>query len=121
MSPVFVCERIVNKGAYTQLLHLCDKQHHTKESMVMGKYSRVDGRKPSIYCCTITVVVFVALCLVGAWMLMSSSVPVQNSNPLSQGNVNGVKQVAGENISKQFEESPGDLLEDARKEDSKRC
>ncbi|KAB5568537.1 hypothetical protein DKX38_002330 [Salix brachista] len=86
--------------------------------MVMGKYSRVDGRKPSIYCCTITVVVFVALCLVGAWMLMSSSVPVQNSNPLSQGNVNGVKQVAGENISKQFEDSPGDLLEDARKEDS---
>ncbi|KAF9687144.1 hypothetical protein SADUNF_Sadunf02G0063200 [Salix dunnii] len=85
--------------------------------MVMGKYSRVDGRKPSIYCCTITVVVFVALCLVGAWMFMSSSAPVQNSNPLSQANVNGVKQVAGENISKQFEDSPGNLLEDARKED----
>lgn len=49
-------------------------------SMAVGKYSRVDGRKSSGYCSTVTVVVFVGLCLVGVWMLMSSSVvPVRDS------------------------------------------
>ncbi|KAJ6939161.1 methyltransferase PMT24 [Populus alba x Populus x berolinensis] len=82
--------------------------------MAMGKYSRVDGRKLSNYCSTTTVVVFVALCLVGAWMFISSSVPVQNSYPSSQ---EIVKRAAGENISKHFEDSPGDLPEYATKED----
>jgi hypothetical protein len=63
------------------------------------------------------VVVFVALCLVGAWMFMSSSVSVQNSDSSSQEKVNDVKRVAGENNSKQFEDSPGDLPDDATKED----
>ncbi|KAI5589311.1 hypothetical protein BDE02_05G153800 [Populus trichocarpa] len=85
--------------------------------MAMGKYSRVDGKKSSNYCSTITVVVFVALCLVGAWMFMSSSVSVQNSDSSSQEKVNDVKRVAGENNSKQFEDSPGDLPDDATKED----
>ncbi|KAJ6774157.1 METHYLTRANSFERASE PMT25-RELATED [Salix purpurea] len=85
--------------------------------MAMGKYSRVDGRKSSNYCSTITVVVFVALCLVGAWMFMSSSVSVQNSDSSSQEKVNDVKQVAGENNSKQFEDSSGDLPDGTTKED----
>ncbi|PKI34157.1 hypothetical protein CRG98_045436, partial [Punica granatum] len=48
--------------------------------MALGKYSRVDNRRPSSsYCSTVTIVVFVALCLVGVWMMTSSSVvPVQN-------------------------------------------
>ncbi|CAK7346883.1 unnamed protein product [Dovyalis caffra] len=86
--------------------------------MAMGKYSRVDGRKSSNYCSIVTVVVFVALSLVGAWMFMSSSVPVQNSDSPSQEIVNDLKRVASENNSKQFEDSPGDLPEDATKGDS---
>ncbi|CAN0928488.1 Probable methyltransferase PMT24 [Linum grandiflorum] len=41
--------------------------------MATGKYSRVDGRKSSSYCSTISMVAFVALCLVGSWMFMSST------------------------------------------------
>lgn len=54
--------------------------------MALGKYSRVDGRKSSSnYCSTVTIVVFVALCLVGVWMMTSSSVvPVQNSDVSQQ-------------------------------------
>ncbi|KAK4393754.1 putative methyltransferase PMT26 [Sesamum angolense] len=77
--------------------------------MALGKYSRVDGRKSSSsYCSTVTVVVFVALCLVGVWMMTSSSVvPVQNSD-VSMENKN----------EKQFEDSQGDLPEDATKVDN---
>ncbi|KDP32896.1 hypothetical protein JCGZ_12188 [Jatropha curcas] len=85
--------------------------------MAMGKYSRVDGRKSSSYCSTIMVVVFVAFCLVGVWMLMSSSVvPIQNSDSSSQEPVNDVKQTVIESNSKQFEDSSGDLPEEAMKE-----
>ncbi|GJM87865.1 hypothetical protein PR202_ga03861 [Eleusine coracana subsp. coracana] len=45
------------------------------------RYQRLDGggpgRKPSSFCSSATIVVFVALCLVGAWMMSSSSnIPV---------------------------------------------
>ncbi|XP_065881181.1 probable methyltransferase PMT24 [Euphorbia lathyris] len=86
--------------------------------MATGKYSRVDGRKSSSYCSTAVVVVFVALCLVGVWMLMSSSVvPVQKSNSSSEEIANEAKQTVSENNPKQFEDSSGDLPEDAMKED----
>ncbi|PIN19918.1 hypothetical protein CDL12_07400 [Handroanthus impetiginosus] len=114
--------------------------------MALGKYSRVDGRKSSSgYCSTVTIVVFVALCLVGVWMMTSSSVvPVQNSD-VSQENKSGVKtQVAETNAEnkndvsknednnnasennnsndegkqKQFEDNPGDLPDDATKGDN---
>ncbi|EPS72711.1 hypothetical protein M569_02048, partial [Genlisea aurea] len=40
-----------------------------------GNFSRVDGRKSSSnYCSTVTVTVFVAVCLVGVWVFTSSSV-----------------------------------------------
>lgn len=111
--------------------------------MALGKYSRVDGRKSSSYCSTVTIVVFVALCLVGVWMMTSSSVvPVQNSDVSSQGkNSDAATQVSGskesynggnesnnnagdesnptdEGKSKQFEDNPGDLPEDATKGDA---
>ncbi|CAO2832452.1 unnamed protein product [Amaranthus hypochondriacus] len=41
--------------------------------MALGRYTRVDGRKSTNYCSTVTVVIFVALCLVGVWMISSSS------------------------------------------------
>ena len=45
----------------------------------MGKYSRVDGKKSSGYGLTITIVLIVSLCLVGAWMFMSSwSAPTES-------------------------------------------
>jgi hypothetical protein len=47
--------------------------------MAMGKYSRVDGKKSSGYGLTITIVLIVSLCLVGAWMFMSSwSAPTES-------------------------------------------
>ncbi|KAL2521278.1 putative methyltransferase PMT26 [Forsythia ovata] len=114
--------------------------------MALGKYSRVDGRKSSSgYCSTVTIVVFVALCLVGVWMMTSSSVvPVQNSD-VSQENKNEVRThvresnddndnndtsnesgniASDDSISsddgktKQFEDNPGDLPEDATKGDN---
>ncbi|KAL2528285.1 putative methyltransferase PMT26 [Forsythia ovata] len=110
--------------------------------MALGKYSRVDGRKSSSYCSTVTIVVFVALCLVGVWMMTSSSVVPINSDVASQENKSVVKTQPGESNSenkndagnsgnnsnavdetipsdegksKQFEDNPGDLPEDATK------
>lgn len=50
--------------------------------MAMGKYSRVDGKKSSSgYGLTITIVLIVSLCLVGAWMFMSSwSAPTESAD-----------------------------------------
>ncbi|KAK0576042.1 hypothetical protein LWI29_011036 [Acer saccharum] len=74
--------------------------------MAMGlKYSRVDGRRSSSYCSTVTVAVFVSVCLIGAWMLMSSSI-------VSDEGLNGNKQTIAENESRQFEvDSGGDVSE----------
>ncbi|CAA0819523.1 Probable methyltransferase PMT26 [Striga hermonthica] len=120
---------------------LSDLLQHTRPNMASGKYSRVDGRKSSSgYCSTVTIVVFVALCLVGVWMMTSSSVvPVQNPD-VSQENKNEVttpttetrnednSNVANEDNdkiqkdegqAKQFEDNPGDLPEEATKGDTK--
>nr|XP_015888513.2 probable methyltransferase PMT24 isoform X1 [Ziziphus jujuba var. spinosa]XP_015888515.2 probable methyltransferase PMT24 isoform X1 [Ziziphus jujuba var. spinosa] len=87
-------------------------------TMALGKYSRADGRKPSSCCSTVSVVVFVAFCLVGVWMLMSSVVPVQNQDLPSQETINKVKrQVLADTNSKQFEDTSGDLPEDATNDD----
>ncbi|KAL8477503.1 hypothetical protein ACS0TY_029700 [Phlomoides rotata] len=109
--------------------------------MALGKYSRVDGRKSSSgYCSTVTIVVFVALCLVGVWMMTSSSVvPVQTSD-VSESKSDVKAQVtenkndatndedsntpseesvpSDEGKQKQFEDNPGDLPEDATKGDN---
>jgi len=91
--------------------------------MALGKYSRVDNRRSSSssYCSTVTIVVFVGLCLVGVWMMTSSSVvPVQNVD-VPQENKNEVSEPvnkSNEGNTKQFEDNPGDLPEDATKGDS---
>ncbi|KAF5745114.1 S-adenosyl-L-methionine-dependent methyltransferases superfamily protein [Tripterygium wilfordii] len=103
--------------------------------MALGKYSRIDNnrRSSSSYCSTVTIVVFVALCLVGVWMMTSSSVvPGQNDVP-AQENKNEVKEKvidstpsntgqtdSTESNARQFEDSPGDLPEDATKGDSEK-
>ncbi|XVF64451.1 hypothetical protein PTKIN_Ptkin09bG0170800 [Pterospermum kingtungense] len=84
----------------------------------MGKYSRVDGRKSSSYCPVATIIVFVAFCLVGVWMFTYSSVvPVQNSEVSSQETRNELKLTVPKSVSKQFDDTSGDLAEDATRED----
>ncbi|XP_047340777.1 probable methyltransferase PMT24 [Impatiens glandulifera] len=76
--------------------------------MALGKYSRVDGRKSSNYCSTLTVVVFVAVCLAGVWMLMSSSVvPIQDMElSTDETTTSGVVQDLN---GKNFEDTSGDI------------
>ncbi|MCI21883.1 putative methyltransferase PMT26-like, partial [Trifolium medium] len=59
---------------------LSEKFHHLiSYNMAQAKYTRIDNKRSSTsYCSTVTIVVFVALCLVGLWMMTSSVVPVQN-------------------------------------------
>ena len=90
--------------------------------MALGKYTRVDGRRSSTnYCSTATLVAFVSLCLVGVWMMTTSSVvPVQKSDVPAQETKDEVKQQVGESndgITGQFEDSSGDLPDDANKGD----
>ncbi|XP_059431927.1 probable methyltransferase PMT26 [Corylus avellana] len=89
--------------------------------MALGKYTRVDNRRSSSsYCSTVSIVIFVGLCLVGVWMMTSSSVvPVQNVD-VPQENKNEVKGGVSEKDvgnTPQFEDNPGDLPEDATKGD----
>ncbi|KAJ9177832.1 hypothetical protein P3X46_013002 [Hevea brasiliensis] len=93
--------------------------------MALGKYARIDTRRQSTnYCSTVTIVVFVALCLVGVWMMTSSSVvPGQNVDVPAQENKNEIKEPlaeSNESNPKQFEDNPGDLPEDATKGDNNR-
>ncbi|KAK2986207.1 hypothetical protein RJ640_000369 [Escallonia rubra] len=86
--------------------------------MAMGKYSRVDGRKSSKWCSTVTIVVFVGFCLVGVWMLMSSSSGVAAPNSdVSAQEPKEVKQKVVEKFSKPYEDISGDLPEDTGKEE----
>ncbi|KAL9329776.1 hypothetical protein ACSQ67_004779 [Phaseolus vulgaris] len=103
--------------------------------MAQAKYSRIDNNKRSAssYFSTVTIVVFVALCLFGIWMMTSSSVvPVQNVD-VSQDNKNEVQDQSGvieqsegkeqatdpsNKSSQQFEDNQGDLSDDAAKGDS---
>ncbi|XP_004503920.1 probable methyltransferase PMT26 [Cicer arietinum] len=94
--------------------------------MAQAKYTRIDNkRSPSSYCSTVTIVVFVALCLVGLWMMTSSSVvPVQNVDE-SQETKSEVKESSEvveqatdttNTNARQFEDKQGDLSDDATKE-----
>ncbi|KAM7276757.1 hypothetical protein ACFE04_018623 [Oxalis oulophora] len=89
--------------------------------MANGKYSRLDNRRsPSSYCSTLTIVVFVALCLVGVWMITSPYIaPAQNIDDPAQQSKTEVKQVPAVNTedtnAQPFEDNAGDLTEDATK------
>nr|XP_043627556.1 probable methyltransferase PMT26 [Erigeron canadensis] len=101
--------------------------------MAPPKHSKVDGRKAtSNYCSTVTLVAFVALCLVGVWMMTSSSVvPLQSLDNKSTDPVrtvitktydtdasNDQTETPANSNSKQFEDNTGDLPEDATKGDT---
>ncbi|KAI9166175.1 hypothetical protein LWI28_027521 [Acer negundo] len=91
--------------------------------MALGKYTRVDNRRSSSsYWSTVTIVLFVGLCLVGVWMMTSSSVvPVQNVDEPAEEKKTEVKQEVvetnNESNTQQFEDNQGDLPEDATKGD----
>ncbi|EXC32448.1 putative methyltransferase PMT24 [Morus notabilis] len=80
--------------------------------MALGKYTRVEGRKSSNCCSTISVVVFVAFCLVGIWVFMSSTVPDEDQEevPSLDNTVNDVtkQHVVADDNPKQFEDTSGD-------------
>ncbi|KAL2342904.1 hypothetical protein Fmac_004189 [Flemingia macrophylla] len=94
--------------------------------MAQPKYTRIDNKRPSSYCSTVTIVVFVALCLFGIWMMTSSSiVPVQTVD-VSEENKNDVREQkevkeqatdTSNNNSPQFEDNRGDLSDDTTKGD----
>ncbi|KAK1560191.1 hypothetical protein Q3G72_023403 [Acer saccharum] len=66
---------------------------------------------------TVTVVLFVGLCLVGVWMMTSLSVVlVENFDEPAQEKKTEVKQETNnESNTQQFEDNQGDLPEDATK------
>jgi hypothetical protein len=78
--------------------------------MAPGKNSRgSEGRNSSNYCSTVPVAVFVAFCLVGIWIAMSSIVPVQDSVMEVPETINEVKNIANQTGSSQFEDKLGDI------------
>lgn len=93
--------------------------------MAQARYSRIDNkRSPSSYCSTVTIVVFVALCLVGLWMMTSSVVPVQNVDESTKNEVKGQSEANDQatdttNSNPQnFEDKKGDLPQESTKEDN---
>ncbi|PNY06294.1 putative methyltransferase PMT26-like protein [Trifolium pratense] len=78
--------------------------------MAPGKNSRGgEGRNSSSYCSTVPVAVFVAFCLVGIWIAMSSIVPIQDSVMEVPETINEVKNIANQTGSRQFEDKLGDI------------
>ncbi|KAK8948023.1 putative methyltransferase PMT26 [Platanthera guangdongensis] len=70
--------------------------------MAFGRNQRVDSRKSSSYCSTATLIVFVALCLVGVWMITSSTVVPEN---LSSSGKSEVTDEVSERVAKHFEDT----------------
>ncbi|KAL5982724.1 hypothetical protein ACLOJK_016800 [Asimina triloba] len=85
--------------------------------MAFGKNTRVvDNRRSSSLssCSTVTIVVFVALCLVGIWMMSSSSIVTTESVELSSKDTKSeMKKQVAEGDARQFEDSSGDVPDDA--------
>ncbi|KAK1403939.1 putative methyltransferase PMT26 [Heracleum sosnowskyi] len=72
--------------------------------MALGRYSRVDGRRSSTSS-TVIFVVLIGLCLVGVWMLTSSSiVPVQNFDETKNEVDTQLKEIGDSNKSKDISE-----------------
>ncbi|GMI67169.1 hypothetical protein like AT5G64030 [Hibiscus trionum] len=98
--------------------------------MALGKYSRVDNNRSSSsssYCSTVTIVIFMGLCLVGIWMITSSwVVPVQNGYDTAEEKKNQVEDQFPPVImdrknsgnKPRFEDKPRDLSKDAPQGDS---
>lgn len=86
--------------------------------MALGKNSRSEGKNLSNYCSTVSVAVFVAFCLVGIWIVMSSIAPIQNSVMQVSETINEAKNIASESGSEQFEGRLGDIQEESPRRDS---
>ncbi|MBA0860357.1 hypothetical protein Goshw_016843 [Gossypium schwendimanii] len=91
--------------------------------MALGRYNKVDNNnnKSSSYCSTVTIVIFMGLCLVGIWMITSSwVVPVQNGDDPAEEKKNQLKDQVETVIvdsndrdnKPQFEDKPNDLRKD---------
>ncbi|CAL0319446.1 unnamed protein product [Lupinus luteus] len=86
--------------------------------MVLGRNFRGEGKKSSNDCSTVSIAVFVAFCLVGTWIAMSSINPIQNSVIQVSDPINEGKHIVSENGFKQFEDNLSDLPEESTREDS---
>lgn len=87
--------------------------------MALVKNSRGgDGRNSSNYCSTVPVAVFVAFCLVGIWIAMSSIVPLQDSVMEVSETINEVKNIANQTRSRQFEDRLGDTPDESAMRDN---
>ncbi|WOK94577.1 putative methyltransferase PMT24 [Canna indica] len=81
--------------------------------MAFGTSSRMDSRRASSYCSTTTIVIFVALCLIGVWMMTSSTVvPVEMSDTESEAN-----NKFAQSDSRSFENRPVDVTQDSTSSD----
>ncbi|KAG8477152.1 hypothetical protein CXB51_030141 [Gossypium anomalum] len=96
--------------------------------MALGRYNRVDNNniKSSSYCSTVTIVIFMGLCLVGIWMITSSwVVPVQNGDDPAEEKKNQLKDQVETVIvdsndrdnKPQFEDKPNGLRKDGPEKD----
>ncbi|PPS03634.1 hypothetical protein GOBAR_AA17017 [Gossypium barbadense] len=96
--------------------------------MALGRYNRVDNNnnKSSSYCSTVTIVIFMGLCLVGIWMITSSwVVPVQNGDDPAEEKKNQLKDQVETVIvdsndrdnKPQFEDKRNDLHKDGPEKD----
>lgn len=87
--------------------------------MALVKNSRGgDGRNSSNYCSTVPVAVFVAFCLVGIWIAMSSIVPLQGSVMEVSETINEVQNIANQTGSRQFEDKLGDTPDESAMRDN---
>ncbi|KAG0503959.1 hypothetical protein HPP92_004031 [Vanilla planifolia] len=81
--------------------------------MAFGRNQRFDSRRSSSYCSTATLIVFVALCLVGIWMMTSTTVvPVE----MSSSEKSEVTDKASETVAKPSEDFPGDEDKEAARD-----
>ncbi|XP_020571524.1 probable methyltransferase PMT24 [Phalaenopsis equestris] len=84
--------------------------------MAIGRIHRVDNRRSPSCCSNATLVVFVALCLVGVWMMTSSTVvPVE----MPASGKSKVAETVSDGLSKHFEGKSGDVPEDKSQGDTK--
>ncbi|CAH2059450.1 unnamed protein product [Thlaspi arvense] len=88
-------------------------------NMAMGKYSRVDGKKSSSYGLTITIVLVLSLCLVGAWMFMSSwSAPADSAAYSSSDTTKDVEPASKNELTKEEGDRIPRNFSDEKKEEN---
>ncbi|CAD5195971.1 unnamed protein product [Musa acuminata subsp. malaccensis] len=80
--------------------------------MAFRRSAMMDARRSSSHCSTVTLVAFIALCLVGVWMMTSSStvVPIDMSSPESKSDM---KQQVSETDRGPREDSSVDVIDEA--------